>query len=354
MRPNGQRKTSIRQQQERVLFTRKKTNEPTLPDSSQPEGDDAAIPGYRQTGAPSLVQLEDPDNVLDSDETTHTDLDMLVSAYASSEVASAIRNDTTTAIQNANSSNSQNGGILEMNGHIAAGKVKGYRKTGLIGQFIILSKRTWRNLYRNPMLMLTHYAIAIVLAVFLGFLFYGLTDDIAGFQNRLGLFFFLLALFGFSTLTTLYIFTAERLLFVRERAKGYYSPISYFAAKVLFDIVPLRLIPPLITGAIVYPMTGLIPQGTEFAKFILFLVLFNLAAAGICLFLGIVIDDGGVANLVGSLVMLFSLLFAGFLLNRDSIPGGLGWLQKVRLPFSSPFPCNFGVGRGTNANLVLV
>lgn len=84
--------------------------------------------------------------------------------------------------------------------------MKSYRRVGLISQFIILSRRTWRNLYRNPMLMLTHYAIAILLAVLSGFLFYGLTDDIKGFQNRLGLFFFLLALFGFSTLTSLTVF----------------------------------------------------------------------------------------------------------------------------------------------------
>jgi hypothetical protein len=46
------------------------------------------------------------------------------------------------------------------------------------------------------------------------------------------------------------------------------------------------------------------------------LVLFNLAAAAICLFIGIVCRDQGVANLIGSLVMLFSLLFAGLLLNH--------------------------------------
>jgi ABC-type multidrug transport system permease subunit len=254
---------------------------------------------------------------------------MLVASYASSEVAASIREDTNNAITNANAANGQYSGGPEPNGFAVSGKVKGYHKVGFFGQFIILSVRTWRNLYRNPILMLTHYAIAIVLAVFLGFLFYGLTDDIAGFQNRLGLFFFLLALFGFSTLTTLYVFASERLLFVRERAKGYYSPLSYFAAKVIFDIVPLRLIPPLIMGAIVYPMTGLIPQWSEFSKFIMFLVLFNLAAAGICLFLGIIFQNGGVANLLGSLVMLFSLLFSGFLLNRNSIPPAVLWLQKV-------------------------
>jgi ATP-binding cassette subfamily G (WHITE) protein 2 len=181
------------------------------------------------------------------------------------------------------------------------------------------------------MLMLTHYAIAILLAVLSGFLFYGLTDDIPGFQNRLGLFFFVLALFGFSTLSSLTVFATERLLFMRERANGYYSPITYFLAKVLFDIIPLRIIPPVIMGSILYPMTGLIPDGPHFFKFVLILVLFNLAAAGICLFIGIVCKDNGVASLIGSLVMLFSLLFAGLLLNHNAIPKSALWLQALSI-----------------------
>jgi hypothetical protein len=76
-------------------------------------------------------------------------------------------------------------------------------------------------------------------------------------------------------------------------------------------------------------MTGLIPAWPEFFRFILILVLFNLAAAAICLFIGIVFKDGGVANLIGSLVMLFSLLFAGLLLNHDAIPQAALWLQTV-------------------------
>ena len=254
-------------------------------------------------------------------------LDELVSSYARSDVAESVRQDITSVVKNATSANGSGNG--QSNGASAA--MKSYRRIGYTRQFIILSQRTWRNLYRNPMLMLTHYAIAILLAVLSGFLFYGLTDDIKGFQNRLGLFFFILALFGFSTLTSLTVFSSERLLFVRERANGYYSPITYFAAKVVFDIVPLRLIPPIIMGAIVYPMTGLVAAWPEFLKFLLVLVLFNLAAAAICLFIGIVFKDGGVANLIGSLVMLFSLLFAGLLLNREAIPQAALWLQTVRI-----------------------
>jgi ATP-binding cassette subfamily G (WHITE) protein 2 len=260
-----------------------------------------------------------------------SDLDLLVSSYARSEIAEHIRDEIHAAIEAAQTANgNMNGNAVNGSENIST-MGKGYTRVGYFQQFTILSLRTWRNLYRNPMLMLTHFAIAIVLAVLSGFLFYGLTDDIAGFQNRLGLFFFILALFGFSTLSSLTVFAAERPVFVKERANGYYAPITYFLAKVLFDIVPLRIIPPIIMGSILYPMTGLIPDVPHFLKFILILVLFNLAAAAICLFIGIVCRDHGVASLIGSLVMLFSLLFAGLLLNHDAIPKAAIWLQSLSI-----------------------
>ncbi|KAF2856625.1 hypothetical protein T440DRAFT_549980 [Plenodomus tracheiphilus IPT5] len=342
IRPKGKRRTSIKQQQERELFTRKKTT--TLPDGTMsPKTDDEAPYDRRgaikaqwlkltrqQGGVPPQI-LEDPDEYPQpANGSTGTNLDILINAYNSSDIAASLHEDIVGAVANANQANGTNGATYP-NGFVAAGKLKGFRKVGFFGQFRILSRRTWRNLYRNPMLMLTHYAIAIVLAVFLGFLFYGLTDDIKGFQNRLGLFLFVLSLFGFSSLTILTVFAPERLLFTRERAKGYYSPPSYFLAKVLFDIIPLRLLPPLILGIIVYPMTGLIPAWTNFLKFELFLTLFNLAAAAIFLFIGIVFRNSGVANLIGVLVMLFSLLFSGFFLNKESIPAIAKWLQSLSI-----------------------
>src|SRR5271169_5690232 len=72
----------------------------------------------------------------------------------------------------------------------------------------------------------------MLIVVLCGYLYFGISNDIEAFQNRMGLFFFILALFGFSTLTSLNIFASERILFVRERANGYYSPITYFASKV--------------------------------------------------------------------------------------------------------------------------
>jgi hypothetical protein len=320
---------SLKQQQDRQLYSRKQNGERPMTPKTDDESATLDLAENnqqwhrlsRQQGNVPPQILDDPDQ-LPPPAPGQSDLDVLVASYADSDVCHSVHDEILSAVQNAQAASGSTTSPL-------LSESKGYARVGLIRQFMILSQRTWRNLYRNPMLMLTHYAIAILLAVLSGYLFYGLTDDIKGFQNRLGLFFFILALFGFSTLTSLNVFSSERLLFVRERANGYYHPITYFAAKVVFDIVPLRLIPPIIMGIIVYPMTGLIPAWPEFFHFLLVLVLFNLAAANICLFIGIIFRDGGVANLIGSLVMLFSLLFAGLLLNHDAIPKSALWLQTV-------------------------
>jgi ABC-type multidrug transport system ATPase subunit len=337
LRPKGRRRQSLKQKQDRQLFTRKKSGGADTPPTPRTDEEDNVsmnatgsmrswLKLSRRDGAVPPQIMEDPDNLPPD---VNTDLDLLVANYKSSDIAASIHEEIALAVQTAALANGHVAN--ETNGQSVTGSIKSFRRVSLPQQFLILSHRTWRNLHRNPLLMLTHYAVAILLAVFSGFLFYGLTDDIGGIQNRLGLFFFLLALFGFSTLTSLTVFSSERLLFVRERANGYYAPITYFAAKVVFDIVPLRLIPPIVMGVIIYPMSGLLPQWSVFLKFILILILFNLAAAAICLTIGIAIKDGAVANLVGSLVMLFSLLFAGLLLNlnRDSTETAAQWLQQV-------------------------
>ena len=158
-----------------------------------------------------------------------------------------------------------------------------------------------------------------MLGVLLGSLFWQVDVDLSGVQNRLGVLFFMCALLGFASTSALDMFSKERVLFMRERENGYYDPASYFCAKVLFDIVPLRVLPPLVMGSISYYMVGLNPALTVFGKFLLVLVLFNLAAAGLCLCFATAFKNVSAANLLASLVMLFSMLFGGFLLNKGNV-----------------------------------
>lgn len=85
----------------------------------------------------------------------------------------------------------------------------------------------------------------------------------------------------------------------------------------MFDILPLRVIPPVVFGSICYFMVGLRPDMEHFLKFQLVLVLFNLAVAAICLLIAISHGNNiGLANLTSVVVLLMSMTFGGFFLNK--------------------------------------
>jgi hypothetical protein len=105
-------------------------------------------------------------------------------------------------------------------------------KPKFMEQCRILCHRSLKILFRNPYLLTGHYTVAVIIGFLCGFLFWHVTNDLAGFQNRLGVFFFLCTLFAFSCLTSIQTFAEEKMVFYKERANKYYSPLAYFVSKV--------------------------------------------------------------------------------------------------------------------------
>ncbi|KAF7789625.1 hypothetical protein EIP86_000571 [Pleurotus ostreatoroseus] len=247
----------------------------------------------------------------------------LVDAFARSEIAVQLKADIDAAAAHAQDESALPDVALEND------LTRGRQRASWGTQFRILSGRAFKNLYRDPALLAAHYVSAIVLALICGSFYYHVQNDMGGIQNRLGVFFFTLALFGFSCLSSLGLFSGERVLFMRERANGYYAPLTYFASKILFDILPLRVIPPMVYGAIMYGFVGLVPEVATFWKFMLVLVMFNLTTASVILLLSIAFASTSIASLVGTLIMLFNLLFTGLLINRDAIAPWFKWMYNL-------------------------
>ncbi|KAF8501793.1 hypothetical protein F5888DRAFT_1608792, partial [Russula emetica] len=250
----------------------------------------------------------------------------LVDAYAASEVATAIRAEIRSVAQPAQGPE----GSEELpDVTVESELLRGRKRATWATQFSILSGRAFKNMYRDPALLTFQYSASIAAALLCGLFYQNVSNDIGGFQNRLGVFFFTLALFGFSCLSSLGLFANERILFMRERSNGYYSSFTYFTSKILFDILPLRVVPPLLFGGIVYGLVGFVPTVAAFWKFILTLVLFNLTTASVILLISIACANTSVASLIGTMVMLFNLLFTGLLINRSKIKPWLQWLHTV-------------------------
>ncbi|TDL20128.1 hypothetical protein BD410DRAFT_829832 [Rickenella mellea] len=208
------------------------------------------------------------------------------------------------------------------------GKTPGYATTFLT-QLQVLSGREWKILRRDMTLFILHVGVACILGVFCGGLYFNTNDTIAGFQSRVGCLFFLGALIAFSSLSALYNVVDVRPLFLRERSGRYYSPSAWLLSRLMFDVIPLRLIPTIIVATITYWMAGLAKDAAHFFKFLFILVLFSLAMTLFNFLLACTFRNGGIAILLSALTGLYQMTFAGFFVHLNSIPPVLRWLQWI-------------------------
>ncbi|KAF9898012.1 hypothetical protein BX616_004610 [Lobosporangium transversale] len=203
--------------------------------------------------------------------------------------------------------------------------------TSFLTQLQVIMKRDFQNLIRDRSLLVLHLGVSIVLGLFIGGLYFQVPMSLAGFQNRAGSLFFMLALLGFSSISALGAFTETRILFIKERSNGYYPPLPFIISTLLFDLVPLRIVPSLFMGSISYFMIGLTADVATFFKFLLILVLFNVATAMFCLVIAAGVRTTGAASLASSIVILFMMLFGGFMINSGKIPAALTWIQYLSM-----------------------
>ncbi|KDO15801.1 hypothetical protein SPRG_18663 [Saprolegnia parasitica CBS 223.65] len=174
----------------------------------------------------------------------------------------------------------------------------------------VLFVRAARTLWRNRALFIFHVVLSVVLGLVAGGIFSGLKLNLAGFQNRMGAFYFVLT----------FLASAQ-----------YYAPWSYFMSKTLLDLVSLRILPAVLFAAVFYYIMGLNPPADRFLLFTSTLVLFNVAAGSLSLLVSTVSKTVGIANLVATVVLLLMLLFGGFLLNVQTMPSGVAPIQWLSL-----------------------
>jgi len=169
--------------------------------------------------------------------------------------------------------------------------------------------------------------ISALVGVFCGGLYFKTSLTIAGFQSRVGCLFFLGSLIAFSSLSALYNVLIIRPLFVRERSNAYYSPTAWLLVRLIFDVVPLRIIPAMVVSTITYWMAGLEPHAANFFKFLFIIVLYTICMTVFNFLIGSAITNGGIALLLSTLIGFFQMTFAGFFVHIGSIPPVLRWLQ---------------------------
>lgn len=93
------------------------------------------------------------------------------------------------------------------------------------------------------------------------------------------------------------------MLFLRERDAGVYGTTSYFLSILLFDLIPLRVLPPILFSLISYRLIGLHEDCAAcILRFTLVIVLTNVVATLMSMMIGAASPSSAIANTVGSMV----------------------------------------------------
>ncbi|XP_060063497.1 broad substrate specificity ATP-binding cassette transporter ABCG2-like [Ylistrum balloti] len=200
--------------------------------------------------------------------------------------------------------------------------------TSFFTQFAVVSRRTMKNLIRNPQTSIMQVMVMVVFGVIVGAIYWDVDDDCtSGIQNRVGVFFFVVMNQVFGNLSAVELFIKERAIFLHENVSGFYRVSSYFCSKIFCDVVPMRLIPVSIFAAITYFMIGLEVDVGKFFVYLLSLFLVTLSASGFAFFFSASVRIFAVANLCIALCYVFMMVFGGLLVNLDSIADWLEWIK---------------------------
>ncbi|XP_069868913.1 broad substrate specificity ATP-binding cassette transporter ABCG2 [Dipodomys merriami] len=199
-------------------------------------------------------------------------------------------------------------------------------------QFRWITKRSFKNLLGNPQASIAQVIVTVILGLIIGAIYFRLTNDPAGIQNRAGVLFFLTTNQCFSSISAVELFVVEKKLFIHEFVSGYYRVSSYFFGKLFSDLFPMRLLPSVIYTCLLYFMLGLRPAVEAF--FIMMFTLMMVAYTASSMSLAIAAGQSvvSVATLLMTLSFVFMMIFSGLLVNLRTIASWLSWLQYFSIP----------------------
>ncbi|XP_020389530.1 broad substrate specificity ATP-binding cassette transporter ABCG2 isoform X1 [Rhincodon typus] len=204
--------------------------------------------------------------------------------------------------------------------------------TSFLHQLKWVTKRSFKNLLRNPHASVAQVMVTLVLGLIVGAIYFGVQDDNAGIQNRAGAIFFLTTNQCFGSLSVIELFIAEKKIFMHEYISGYYRIHAYFIAKLFVDLIPMRALPAITIVTASYFLIGLKLQAGAFFIALLTLAQVSVTAASLGLAIATGQNTTAAATLMITVIFVLMILFSGLLVNLPSVVVWLNWLKYFSIP----------------------
>lgn len=203
-------------------------------------------------------------------------------------------------------------------------------RLGWPGQTKLLFAREVTNFGRNKHALKARTAMTVAISTFIGIIFFEVAQtsyaNFINVQSTFGaLLMSLLANVFSTTLPSLLVFPQERPVFLREYSTDHYSVFSYFMSRLTMEFL-VTAVQVTISGTITYFCVGF--EG-QFGIFYLDLYLLAMTSTALGVLLGSSVEDPSSAVELLPGAILPQILFAGFFVPPELIPGWLAWLRYI-------------------------
>jgi ATP-binding cassette, subfamily G (WHITE), member 1 len=200
--------------------------------------------------------------------------------------------------------------------------------TSFLRQFYFLYLRTFLLICRNPSLSLMRLAIHILVAFFIGIIYYQTGNSAKFLMNNFKFIFYTVMFLMFTAFSSLQItFPSELPVIKREHFNRWYSFTAYYTSLILADI-PFQILCTSLYILITYFLTDQPLEWSRFAGFFIINLLCTFVAQG----LGMVVSSLFSVKygcIFGNFFICPFLVFSGFFVQMNHAHSALHWLFKI-------------------------
>ncbi len=202
--------------------------------------------------------------------------------------------------------------------------------TSFLHQLTVLTDRTLKVTYRDPMGMAGSIAEAILMAIITGYIFYDLPRDQAGIRSRQGALYISVGLQGYLFLLfEIYRLTMDIPTFDRESSEGCVTALPYILSRRIARLFTEDVPAPFLYSVIYYFMVGFDSDPAQFFTFFSIVLLNQYIAVTLAMTSVAAVRHFPGASLIANLAYTLQSMACGYFIQSNTIPVYVRWLKYL-------------------------